>query len=148
MHGRTLYILIAAAVALSLGHHVDHAIRGNHVGWPLSDEVNAFTYSLGIYPAIATGLLLYLAGRVDAGFWAFLSGGGALFLSYIHFGPQAIEPPTDILDPYESVIAGAFAFGWLLALVGVLAVTFIYELRLWLRGRRNWRGATQAPDDG
>ncbi len=148
MHNRTLYILIAAAVVLSLGHHVDHAIRGNHVGWPLSDEVNAFTYSLGIYPVIATGLLLYLTGRVGAGFWAFLSGGGALFLSYLHFGPQAIEPPADIVGPYESPIAGGIAFGWLLALVGVLAVTFVYELRLWLTERRDGRGAMEAPDDG
>lgn len=148
MHNRTLYILIAAAVVLSFGHHLDHAIRGNHVGWPLGGEVNAFTYSLGVYPAIATGLLLYLAGRVGAGFWAFLSGGGALFLSYIHFGAQAVEPPTDIFDPYESAIAGGIAFGWLLALVGVLVVTFLYELRLWLRGRRKRRGAREAPDDG
>jgi hypothetical protein len=148
MHNRTLYILIAAAVVLSLGHHVDHAIRGNHVGWPLTDEVNAFTYSLGIYPAIAVGLLLTLTGRVGAGFWAFLSGGGALFLSYIHFGPQAIEPPADIFGPYESPIAGSIAFGWLLALVGVLAVTFVYELRLWHRGRRDRRGAVDATADG
>ncbi len=148
MHNRTLYVLIAAAVALTVGHHVDHGIRGNHVGWPLSDEVNAFTYSLAIYPAIATGLLLYVTGRVGAGFWAFLSGGGALFLSYLHFGPQAIEPPGDIFGPYESAAAGSIAFGALLALVGVLVVTFVYELRLWLRGRRYGRGRMEAVDDG
>jgi uncharacterized glyoxalase superfamily protein PhnB len=28
--------------ALSLGHHMDHLIRGNAVGWPLTEEVNAF----------------------------------------------------------------------------------------------------------
>jgi hypothetical protein len=28
--------------ALSLGHHLDHLIRGNAVGWPLTEEVNAF----------------------------------------------------------------------------------------------------------
>ncbi len=148
MHNRTLYVLIAAAVVLSLGHHVDHAIRGNHVGWPLSDEVNAFTYSSGIYPVIATGLLLYLTGRVGAGFWAFLSGGGALFLSYIHFGPQAIEPPADILRPYESMIAGGIAFGWLLALVAVLVATFVYELRLLLGGRLERGAGMEACDDG
>lgn len=132
----TLYLLIGAAVVLSLGHHVDHAIRGNHVGWPLTGEVNAFTYSLGIYPVIAGGLLLDLTGRAGPGFWAFLSGGGAIFLSYIHFGPQALEPPGDIIDLYQRPI-GWLAFGWLLALVGVLVVAFLYEVRAWRRNRRD-----------
>ncbi len=134
---RTLYLLIGAAVVLSLGHHIDHAIRGNHVGWPLTPEVNAFTYSLGIYPLIAIGLLLDVTGRAGPGFWAFLSGGGAIFLSYIHFGPQAVEPPPDIIDLYQPPALGWFAFGWLLALVGVLLVAFIYELRAWRRARHH-----------
>ena len=29
---RVLYGLIALAVVLSLGHHIDHVIRGNNVG--------------------------------------------------------------------------------------------------------------------
>lgn len=127
--------LTALAVILAAGHHVDHAVRGNHVGWPLTDEVNAFTASLGIYPAIAIGLVLYLSGRVGPGFWAFLSGGGAAFLAFVHFGPQAIEPPGDIIDVHASPVVGWLAFGWLLALVVVLVVTFAYELRRWLAGR-------------
>jgi hypothetical protein len=133
---RTLLGLTALAVVLAIGHHVDHAVRGNHVGWPLSADVNAFTFSLGIYPAIAIGLLLYLAGRVGPGFWAFLSGGGAVFLALVHFGPQAIEPPRDIIGAHSSPVVGWIAFGWLLALVGVLLLTFAYELRQWIRARR------------
>ena len=129
--------LTALAVVLAIGHHVDHAVRGNHVGWPLSAEVNAFTFSLGIYPAIAIGLSLYLAGRVGPGFWAFLSGGGAAFLAFIHFGPQAIEPPGDIIGPHASPVVGWLAFAWLLALVGVLLVSFAYELRRWRAFRRD-----------
>ena len=130
-----LLALTALAVVLAVGHHVDHAIRGNHVGWPLTGEVNAFTFSLGIYPAIAIGLALYLAGRVGPGFWAFLSGGGAVFLAFIHFGPQAVEPPGDIIDVHASPVIGWLAFGWLVALVGVLIVTFAYELRRWAGSR-------------
>jgi hypothetical protein len=133
---RALLGLTALAVVLSVGHHVDHAIRGNHVGWPLTAEVNAFTFSLGIYPAVAIGLLLYLSGRVGPGFWAFLSGGGAAFLAFIHFGPQAIEPPGDIIGAHDSPFIGWLAFVWLLALVAVLLVTFAYELRQWLAQRR------------
>jgi hypothetical protein len=43
---RILYRLTWLAAALSLGHHLDHLIRGNAVGWPLTDQVNAFTISL------------------------------------------------------------------------------------------------------
>jgi hypothetical protein len=64
-----LYRFTWLAVALSLGHHLDHLIRGNAVGWPLTDQVNAFTISLVVYPVIATGLLAYRAGRVGPGFW-------------------------------------------------------------------------------
>lgn len=133
---RRLLALTALALILAVGHHVDHAIRGNHVGWPLTDSVNAFTFSLGIYPAIAIGLALYLAGRVGPGFWAFLSGGGAAFLAFIHFGPQAIEPPGDIIDVHASPVVGWLAFGWLLALVATLLVTFVYELGAWRSARQ------------
>jgi hypothetical protein len=71
MQRRILYQLTWLAAAMSLGHHLDHLIRGNAVGWPLTDQVNAFTASLVVYPIIATGLLLYHAGRVgpDFGRW-------------------------------------------------------------------------------
>src|SRR6266511_3546350 len=98
---QTLYRLTYLAAFLSLGHHIDHAIRGNHVGWPLTGEVNAFTYSLAIYPAILTGLYLYRTGRVGPGFWVFLSGGGLIFLTAIHLSPVAIEPPGDIIGMYD-----------------------------------------------
>ena len=133
---RGLYWLTSLAAALSAGHHLDHVIRGNAVGWPLTGEVNAFTYSLGIYPLIATGLVLYRAGRVGPGFWAFVSGGGALFVAAVHFGPAAVEPPAAILGAYDPPLLGWLAFGWLVAFVAVLAGTCLYELRLWRRQRR------------
>src|SRR4029453_2603888 len=63
MHDRVLYRLAWLALALSLGHHLDHLIRGNAVGWPVTGQVNAFTISLIVYPIIAPGLVLYRAGR-------------------------------------------------------------------------------------
>jgi hypothetical protein len=131
-----LYPLTYLAAALSVGHHIDHVIRGNAVGWPLTGEVNAFTYSLGIYPLIAAGLALYRAGRVGPGFWALVSGGGALFVVAGHFGPAAAEPPAAILGAYDPPLLGRLAFGWLLAFVVVLGVTCIYESRLWFRRRQ------------
>jgi hypothetical protein len=136
MHSRTLYRLTWLAAALSLGHHLDHVIRHNAVGWPLTDQVNAFTISLVVYPVIATGLLLYRAGRVGPGFWALVSGGGAVFVSAVHFGPSAVEPPELILGGYGLSILGWVAFAWLVTFVAVLAITSLYETRLWWRQRQ------------
>jgi hypothetical protein len=148
MNDRTLYRLTWLAAAMSLGHHLDHIIRDNAVGWPLTDQVNAFTISLGIYPVIATGLLAYRAGRVGPGFWALVSGGGAVFVSAVHFGPTAVEPPELILDPYDPPVLGWLAFGWLVTFVAVLAITCLYETRLWSQQRQARRAARPAADAG
>lgn len=50
--------LVYGATVLSLGHHLDHVVRGNHTGRPLTDQVTPFTYSLGVYPLILLGLCL------------------------------------------------------------------------------------------
>ncbi|MEX5259722.1 hypothetical protein [Kocuria sp. CPCC 205263] len=135
MVNRRLYALILLALVLAVGHHLDHIIRGNHVGWPLTAEVNAFTFSLITYPLILTRLALSRAGVIGPGTWVFLSGGGAIFLTVIHFGPWALEPPDDIIDLYDPPLIGWLAFGWLLALIAVLIATTIYEARRWLQHR-------------
>ena len=145
---RVLYRLTWLALVLSLGHHLDHLIRGNAVGWPVTDEVNAFTYSLVVYPIIATGLVLSHTGRVGPGFWALVSGGGAVFVAAVHFGPAAVEPPELIVDHYDRPILGWLVFGWLVAFVTVLAVTCLYETRLWAQQRRAGRAARPAAGAG
>lgn len=144
MHGNILYRLTYLAAVMSLGHHVDHVIRHNSVGWPLTDDVNAFTMSLLIYPVIVTGLLLYRAARVGPGFWALISGGGAAFVSVVHFGPVAVEPPEMILNEYDPPIVGWLAFTWLVTFVAVLVVTSLYETRLWWQQRHAQRAARPA----
>jgi hypothetical protein len=146
MHSRTLYLLTYLAAVMSLGHHIDHVIRGNAIGWPLSNDVNAFTMSLAIYPIILTGLVLYRARRVGPGFWAFISGGGAIFVSAVHFGPFAAEPPDHILGMYDPPILGWLAFGWLVTLVAVLAITSLYEIRAWWQNRSAASARTPVAD--
>jgi hypothetical protein len=148
MQRRILYQLTWLALAMSLGHHLDHLIRGNAVGWPLTEEVNAFTASLVVYPIIAAGLLLYQAGRVGPGFWALVSGGGAGFVAAVHFGPAAVEPPELILDHYQLPVLGWLAFGWLVAFVAVLAITSMYETRMWWQQRQARRATRLATDAG
>src|SRR5262245_31811623 len=103
---RGLLVLAVIATLFSIGHHIDHIARGNHVGWPLNPHVTPFTITLGFYPVIALGFYLYLTGRVGAGFWTALSVVGVLFVSLNHFGPLAVEPPHDILGAYHSALAG------------------------------------------
>src|SRR4029453_2954831 len=130
MHDRILYRLTWLALALSLGHHLDHLVRGNAVGWPVTNHVTAFPLSLVVYPIIATGLVLYHAGRVGPGFWALVSGAGAAFVAAVHFGPAAVEPPELILDHYTAPVLGWLAFGWLVVFVTVLATTCVYGTRV------------------
>jgi hypothetical protein len=127
--------LIFLAIFLSLGHHIDHVIRGNHIRWSLTEHVTPFTYSLGVYRFIVLGLYLYASGRVGPGYWAILSESGAIFLTAIHFGPSAVEPPADIIDKYEPRLVGWLAFVWLMVFVAVLVATCMYELYSWLRQR-------------
>jgi hypothetical protein len=148
MGDRVLYRLTWLALALSLGHHLDHLIRHNAVGWPVTSQVNAFTVSLVVYPIIATGLVLYRAGRVGPGFWALVSGGGAVFVSAVHFGPAAVEPPELILDHYQPPVLGWLAFGWLVTFVTVLAITCLYETRLWAQHRQARRATRPAAGAG
>ncbi len=130
-----LYGVIGLAALLSVGHHLDHAIRGNHLGWPFTAEVTPFTYSLGVYPLILLGLVLSRSRRVGPGYWALLSGSGALFVGATHFGPAALEPPADIIALYEPRLLGWLAFAWLVVFVAVLAGMCLYAAYRWSRQR-------------
>ncbi len=114
---RRLLLLIGLATIFGIGHHLDHIIRGNHVGWPLIPEITVFTYTLFIYPVIAVGVYLTVTDRVGAWYWAIVLGAILAAVVLTHFGPWAAEPPRDVIEPYESTAVGYAAFAWLLGLV-------------------------------
>lgn len=147
MRTRGAHFLIHLATALSLGHHVDHVIRGNHTGWPLTEQVTPFTYSLAVYPLILLGLHLSRSDKVGTGYWLLLSGPGTAFLIAVHLGPSAIEPPGDIIGEYPTPLLGWAAFGWLLTLIAVLAATFVHEARQWRREQQRTRERLSPPQD-
>ena len=128
---RRLLQLIVVSTVFGLGHHIDHIIRGNHVGWPVTPEINAFTYSSSIYPIILFGLYFTLRDRVGARYWFVVAFLGLGMLGIIHLGPWAIEPPHDVINPYQSPILGYLAFAWLLGLLGTLLITALYAGRQW-----------------
>lgn len=128
-----LYVLVAVPTLFGAAHHLDHVVRGNHVGWPLTPAVNPFTYSLGIYPLVAASLYLAASGRVEArymsGFFAF----SASLVAFVHVSPWAVEPPQDVIQPYGNPVLGYLAFGILLALIASTVVGCVYSLALWRR---------------
>ena len=99
---RSGLLFVAAITALSVAHHVDHVVRGS-TGWPFDGGFNPFSASLFVYPVIAIGVLLSLAGRVGARFWTVLAGGAAVFVTAVHLGPAAGDAVQDIPGSYELV---------------------------------------------
>ncbi|RQG89123.1 hypothetical protein EA462_12180 [Natrarchaeobius halalkaliphilus] len=132
-----LYKLIALATVFGIGHHVDHLIRGNHVGWPVIPEVTPFTYTLAIYPLLAIGLYLTLTERAGAGYWVVLLGAIFVVVTLSHFGPWATEPPQDVIGPYDHVAVGYVALAWLLGLVGTLLAATVYAGHRWRSARKS-----------
>ena len=134
----TRALLLFAVVPTTLGaaHHVDHIIRGNHVGWPITSHVNPFTYSLAIYPLIAVGLYLTLSGRAGNRYWAGFFAFSAAMLAYFHVSPWAVEPPGDVILPYADPAVGYLAFVVLLALIAAASLSAVYAILLVYRKRK------------
>ena len=127
------YVLFALATLLGLAHHIDHVIRGNHVGWPITPHVNPFTYSLAIYPLVVTGFVGSLTGRTGERYWSIVMLVGGGMLVFFHLSPWAVEPPGDVILPYANPLFGYVAFAVLLALIGVVFAGAAYSLALWYR---------------
>ncbi len=131
---KRLQALVVLTTAMTLGHHIDHIIRGNHVGWPFASEVTPFTLSLAVYPAVIVGLILSRRGKVGPGYWAILWGIMTVLAASVHLPlSEDSETAGDIINPYASPLAGWAAFLWLLLLVGMAMLTFITAVQLWLR---------------
>ncbi len=124
----TGFRLVLVITALSVSHHVDHVLRGV-TGWPLVGGFNPFTMSLLVYPAIVLGLLLSRKGRAGARFWAFLAGGGALFILVVHVGPAAGDSVASIPGQYGSPVADVAALTVLAAFLAALVAHCLYEAR-------------------
>lgn len=133
-HKRMLYVVVLIPTLLGMAHHIDHVIRGNHVGWPITAHVNPFTYSLAIYPLLALGVVLTVTGRAGARYWTGFFALSTAMLAYFHVSPWAIEPPQDVIWPYANPLVGYVAFGIVLALIGSVLAGTVYAALLWQRG--------------
>jgi hypothetical protein len=73
------YTVIFTPFFLGVLHHIDHIVRGNHVGWPLIAEVTPFTYSLAVYPLGFIGLYLTFFTEKDDTKYCWVSSGSHQF---------------------------------------------------------------------
>jgi hypothetical protein len=132
---RVLYLVAAIPTILGVAHHVDHVVRGNHVGWPLTPEINPFTFSLVVYPLLAVGVYLTETGRAGLRYWTAFFGCSTGLVAVLHLGPWAVETPAEVIGPYDSPVAGYAAFVVLAVLIGSLAVATGWAAVRWRRAR-------------
>lgn len=128
---RRLVIPAAAVTAFGVLHHIDHALRGNHVGWPLIDAVTPFTFSLGLYLLLLPGLYLTVRGKVWAGYWLGVSVLALALVTWVHFspGPDAESLP-EVYGPWGNAILGGIAVAILFALLASLIALLLAALRV------------------
>lgn len=140
---RKIWTLVVLTVILSVGHHVDHALR-HHAGWPVESQVTPFTYFLGIYVAIAIGTILSHRGTVGPGFWAILAAIGFLGITLTHFGSVAEDPPSLFASAYGIQVKGTIALIWLGLFELALATDFMYCGYRWTVLRKQTRASELA----
>lgn len=160
--------LLRAAIAvtiLGLLHHIDHVIRGNHIGWPFTNAVTPFSGSLLVYAVLLPGIYLTATRKVGPRYWLWGAPPILLLVVGVHLIPlPRYESPSDIMTPYShpleyaatpasiyrrhfftevyppysSPIFSALAFGIMLALVVALVILVVTAAR----GRAQIRFAT------
>ena len=128
---RRLIVPAAAVTVLGVLHHVDHALRGNHVGWPLTEAVTPFTFSLGVYLLLLPGLYLTARGKVWAGYWLLVSVLTLGLVVWVHFGPSPdAESLPEVYGPWGNALLGGIAVAVLFALLASLVALLLAALRV------------------
>lgn len=51
---RQVFLYMACLSVIGLLHHADHVLRYDHSGWPFRPEITPFTFSLLVYPVVAS----------------------------------------------------------------------------------------------
>lgn len=98
---RRLLIAASGVGVFGLLHHTDHILRGNHVGYPVNDEINPFTFSLLVYPFLGLGIYLTLHRKAWPSYWLIYGLVVLGLVLNVHFVPlPGYEAPRDIYIPY------------------------------------------------
>jgi hypothetical protein len=129
---KKLAILITAIVLLSLGHDIDHVIRGDF-GLPPAVSAPVIAVLLSKYAILGFGLYFYLKGKIGPLFWAIAAGIGVVLAWLAHFSPFSEQTPQTIYRAYATPAWGAVAVSVLALLMLALVATTVYSQYLWAR---------------
>ena len=102
-HKNILYYTIGLTF-ISILHHIDHILRYDHSGWPFKPNVNAFTFSLVVYPIIFT---LFFIKKKAYRVWT------SVVLAILLIGAHVfLETPHDQFNTWaHNSSASSFLFG-------------------------------------
>ena len=127
---RRLLVSAIAVTVFGVLHHIDHSIRGNHVGWPLIDRVTPFTYSFGVYLLLLPGIYLTLRGKAWSGYWLVTGLITLGLVTWVHFGPSPeAESLPEIYGPYGNAVLGIIAVADLFALIASLLALLVVAVQ-------------------
>jgi hypothetical protein len=134
---KKLTVLVAALIVLSLGHDIDHLIRGDF-RWQLSAaSLPAYAIVVAKYAVLASGLYFYLKNKIGPLFWAIVAGIGVVLGWLAHFSPFTDQTPQFIYRAYATPAMGTIAVSLLVLLMLTLIATMTYAQYLWARGQSN-----------
>ena len=129
MADKKLISLVVLVIVLSLGHDIDHIIRGD-----IRLQLLPAMIFLAKYAFLGLALFFYLRNKIGPLFWAVTAGIGVALGWLAHFSPFTDQTPQYIFRAYASPVAGSLAVALLAALMLALIVTTIYAEYLWARG--------------
>ena len=128
---RRMLIPAAVTTAFVALHHLDHAFRRVHIGWPLTDNVNPFTFSLVLYPLLLGGIFLTLRGWAWAGYWVSVSTFALTLVTFVHFRPSpGAESLDQVYGPWNNPILGGIAVAIVFALEFVMVWLLVAAVRV------------------
>lgn len=131
MPNKKLLVLLVLLIILSLGHDLDHVIRGDFR--VSASAAPIFISLLAKYAILGFGFYFYIKNKVGSLFWAVFAGVGVTLGWLAHFSPFSQQTPQYIFHAYQTAAGGILAVGLLAALMLVLIATLFYAEYLWAK---------------
>jgi hypothetical protein len=98
-------LLLLLSIGIAIVHHIDHVLRADHSGWPVTERITPFTFSLSVY----LFMLAALAARGKP--WLRFSIMVPVFF-FAQFAHMGAETPHDQYNTWASGVSDfADSFG-------------------------------------
>jgi hypothetical protein len=128
---KKLAALVALIILLSLGHGIDHVVRGDFRLQLDTESMPRYAIIVAQYAILGFGLYFYLKNKVGPLFWSIVAGIGVVLAWLAHFSPFSEQTPQTIYRAYATPAAGTAAVSVLALLMLTLVATAVYSQYLW-----------------